>query len=181
MQIAAIIPTRGDVDLGPIVNRLRQYPEVREIIIEIGDTVFNRYAAAAKASFQIIYTQDDDCLTDLRPLIEAYHRGMIVNAMTPEHQRNYANAGRLDTLIGFGAIFDRYLVAVLDGWERDELFLRECDRIFTSLIPHHTVYPEIEILNCACNGNRLYRQPEHLQYGDEIRRRIEAFLRNHDA
>ena len=177
-QISAVIPTRGDVDLGPIVDRLRKYAEVREIIIQVGDTPFNRYLAAEKARYPVIYTQDDDCITDIRPLIEAYLPDVIVNAMTSEHAANYTDR---ETLIGFGAIFDRDLIRMLDGWERDALFLREVDRVFTALNPHHTLFPQIEILDCSCDGNRMWKQPEHCTSTTAMRRRIQEFLWTHDT
>jgi len=177
LQISAVIPTRGDVDLGPIVDRLREYPEVRQIIIEIGDTPFNRYLGAEKARYPVIYTQDDDCITDIRPLIERYRPAILVNAMTAEHEPNYR--GQRDTLIGFGGIFHRDRLSVLNGWERDPLFLRESDRVFTSLVPYETVFPQIEILDCSCNGDRMWKQPEHTKAGEQIRERINVFLRTH--
>ena len=41
--ISAVIPTRGDVDLGPIVQNLLKHEQIAEIIIRRGNTVHNRY------------------------------------------------------------------------------------------------------------------------------------------
>lgn len=170
MQVSAVIPTRGDVDTDPIREHLQSFPEIDDIWIVQGDTVFNRYRAAQlSAVHDVIYTQDDDCITDLRPILEAYEPGIIVNAMTPDHQAKYP--GR-QTLVGFGAIFDRSLTGVLDGWEQDELFLRECDRVFTALNEHKTVFPRIENLPHATSENRMYREPGHFGARAAITRRI---------
>lgn len=170
MKLAAVIPTRGDVELEPIVRHLQQFPEVVRIHIESSPNVYGRYVGIERLhEHPIIYTQDDDCITDLQPLIDAYEPGVIVNAMTPEHAAQYP--GRV-TLVGFGAIFDRVMVAALHGWEQDALFLREADRVFTALHPHKTVFPKIDILPCATAGNRLCRQPEHHASRKAIEQRI---------
>lgn len=172
MKISAVIPTRGDVDLAPIMERLRTYLEITEIIIKIGDTQYNRYRGARQADNDIIYTQDDDCVTDLRPIIEAYRPDMLVNAMTQAHVKGYLGD---ETLVGFGSLFDKQLLSVFDGWEEDALFLSKADRVFGTLIPHHTVFPEITILPCAHNPNRLYRQPDHSVNIVTMRERIKEF------
>ena len=171
MEVSAVIPTRGDVDLSPIVESLRRFPAIKEIMFEIGNTPYNRYLGAARARFPIVYTQDDDCVTDIGPILENYRPGVIVNAMTPSHAQAYRGE---ETLIGLGAIFDRSMVQVLDEWEKDELFLREADRIFATINPHFTVFPEIRTLPCAHNANRYYRQPEHGASHVAIRERINA-------
>ena len=168
-SVSAVIPSRGDVDCSGIVARLRACPEIDDIEIVVGDSVFNRYLGAGRAQHHVVYSQDDDCLTDAGAVIAAYRPGVIVNAMTPEHAAQYP--GRI-TLVGFGAIFDRDLIRCLDDWERDELFLRECDRVFTALNQCEFVFPEIEILPRASDARRLWRQPEHLRCRAEIERRI---------
>ncbi len=178
MKISAVLPTRGDVDLSPIVERIRKYAEVTEIIITIGDTPYNRYRGARQAANDIIYTQDDDCITDLRPLIEAYRPGVLVNAMTPSHAKGYQGD---ETLVGFGSLFHKSLLAVFDGWEEDALFLSKSDRVFGTLVPHHTVFPEITILPCAYNPNRLYLQPDHGANIVAMRERIATFRKNHET
>ena len=175
MKISAVIPTRGDVDLSPISERLRTYPEITEIIIKIGDTPYNRYRGARQAANEIVYTQDDDCVTDLRPLIEAYRPGVFVNAMTPSHAKGYTGD---ETLVGFGSVFDKSLLAVFDGWEEDALFLSKSDRVFGTLVPHYTVFPEITILPCAYDAHRLYLQPDHGANIVAMRERIAAYKRS---
>jgi hypothetical protein len=170
-SVSAVIPTRGDVPIGRIVDHLLAYPEIEEIVIVKGDTPFNRYLAAGRAKNEAIFTQDDDCVTDLRPLLDTYEpgSGVIVNAMTPEHAAQYP--GR-QTLIGFGAIFDGALVRCFDGWERDALFYRESDRIFGTVNAHVTVFPPVEILPHAYASNRLWKQPDHVAARMAMEQRI---------
>ncbi len=171
MKISAVIPTRGDCHIGTIVDWLRQYSEIDEIKLMIGDTPFNRYLGMESAKNEIIYSQDDDCITDLRPLLEAYEPGVIVNAMTPQHAAQYPNR---QTLIGFGALFHRDLLRCFSdyNWKRDALFYRESDRIFPTVNPHKTVFPWIEILPQAHHDNRLWKQPGHIAARREMDQRI---------
>jgi len=169
VKVSAVIPSRGDVDLKKITDHLRRYPEIDEVLLGISDTPHTRYRMANIARNEIIFTQDDDCLTDLRPLIEAYEPAMLVNAMTPEHAAQYP--GR-QTLIGFGALFQKSLTICLDGWERDALFYRESDRIFATLNPHKTVFPSIQILPQAHNPNRFWKQPDHVSARLVMEKRI---------
>lgn len=169
--VSAVIPSRGDVDTSGIVAHLRRYCEIRDVRIVVGDTPYNRYVAAADAACDVIFTQDDDCITELRPLLDAYQSGcgLIVNAMTPQHAAQYP--GR-QTLLGFGALFDKAMLQSLDGWERDALFYRESDRIFATINPHRSVFPEITILPWASSPNRLWMQPDHLSAKRAIGQRI---------
>jgi len=167
--ISAVIPTRGDVDLSAIRKHLEGYLEIDDIEFIHGTSPFNRYVAAARAKHTWIYTQDDDCITDIQPLIDAYEPGIVVNAMTEEHGAQYP--GRI-TLVGFGALFHRRLIQVLEGWEQDSLFFREADRVFTALTQHKTVFPRIQILPCAMNDNRMYRHVQHNDARVAITRRI---------
>jgi hypothetical protein len=170
-SITAVIPTRGDVDCGLIFDRLRKYSEIGEIRFVLGSTPFNRYANMMASSGEYFFTQDDDCLTDLQPLIDCYEPLFVTNAMTPEHAARYA--GR-QTLIGFGALFNRANLGCFRDypWERDALFYRESDRIFATVNRHKTVFPDIEILAHAHNDNRLWKQKDHVSAMHAMNKRI---------
>lgn len=169
-SVTVVIPTRGDVNLSPLIMHLRSYSEVALVWSVASDTPFSRYLLAWEAPTQWVYTQDDDCLTDLQPILNNPRPGYIVNAMTEDHAAQYP--GR-QTLLGFGALFERRLIKpLLDDWERDELFLRESDRVFGTIVPHQTFYPEITILPCATAPNRFYRQAEHVPSRVAIEKRI---------
>ena len=172
MKITAIIPTRGDVDVSPITRHLRTYPEIGHILVVASDTPYSRYVWAAMAETDLIYTQDDDCLTDVSILIDAWKDDdVILNAMTREHAAQYPGA---QTLLGFGALFFRALIqeTFTLSWTADQLFLRESDRIFATVNPHVTVFPKIEILPHANAPNRLWKQPDHLSSRAAMNRRI---------
>jgi len=173
LKISAAIATRGDVDLTGILAEIGKHPEIREVIVEKSPTPYGWFVAASKAANPVVYYQDDDCVTDIRPVIDAYGPGIIVNAMTRQHAKLYP--GR-QTLLGFGSVFDKSLLSILEGWDRDAVFMRESARVFATLIPHKTVFPVIDILPCAYAGNRLYRRVgEHAAARDEINRRIAKY------
>ncbi len=157
-SVTAIIPTRGDLDLRDLQAHLLTYPQIAAVWVVVGTTPFNRYLAAMGAPTSFVYTQDDDCITDIGELLDNAELGVIVNAMTREHAAQYP--GR-QTLIGFGALFESRLVHPLLTWERDELFLRESDRVFATIHPHRTYFPEIKIHASSHNPNRLWKQPDH--------------------
>lgn len=160
-SVCAVIPTRGDVNCGLIYDRLRTYPEIGEIRFVIGTTPFNRYRAMMESKAEVFLTQDDDCLTDFQPLLECYQPLFVWNAMTKEHAAQYS--GR-QTLIGFGALLHRANLSCFAdyNWGRDALFYRESDRIFATVNPHKTMFPNIEILPHAHADNRLWKQPDHV-------------------
>ncbi len=159
-SVHAIVPTRGDLDLTHLIDHLHSYPEIGQVDLVISSTPFNRYVRAMSSPMHTIYVQDDDCQTDLRPLFDAFipGEGVMVNAMTPQHQKEYKNSRF--TLCGFGAIFDKAMLRVFDGHPRDALFYRESDRIMGS-VPHRSVFPAIFISSDASLPNRLWRQPDH--------------------
>lgn len=159
-SVCAVIPTRGDVPMADIVRHLYSYPEIAEVKVMVGDTIFNRYLGALEAKQEVIYTQDDDCITDIRPILQAYDPRLIVNAMTKRHAKQYR---RRQTLLGFGSLFHRSLLQNLmdPKWIRDELFYSKCDRIFSTVNEHKTVFPKITLLPYSTADNRLYRQPDH--------------------
>ena len=172
MRVSVVIPTRGDVDLGKIMANLLQYKEVAEVIVEVSNSPYGRYSGAKIARCPIVFTQDDDCVPNVRPILDAYAPGIITNVMSGEGASGYVGA---ETLVGYGAVFDRSLVAVLNGWERDDVFLRECDRVFTSLNKHRTIIGKTNSLGCATAPNRLYKQPDHEDKVAIIRERIKAW------
>jgi hypothetical protein len=147
------------------------HPEIDDINFIESDSVFGRFIGIwGYAQHDIIYTQDDDVLTDVGPIIDSYESGVIVNAMTPEHAAHYRGS---QTLIGFGAIFDKLLLTSLYGWDwQDELNRRTCDRIFTALNKHKSIFPRITHMPYATADNRMYRQPQHFRDRVDITKRI---------
>lgn len=135
VNVAAVIVTRGDVDLEPILDSLpREWEQVvwdngvgmvtkyqasSTLAADVIDggamsglfpdlAVYGRYAAIAHTDADLIFVQDDDCI--LAPesfdmLLAAYQPGHIVANMPDRFRPHYPDS----CLVGFGALFDRDL------------------------------------------------------------------------
>jgi hypothetical protein len=148
VKFSAVIVTRGDVDLGPIIVPI--VPLADELIIVRGHGgVWERWEAILAAKHEVVYTQDDDAIVDLEAMIGAI--GSDANLL-----REYLEPWRPDSLwcnmpgwkrgeyqdgtalVGWGAFVTNRLVAeALARYRRhfddDELFRRESDRVITGL------------------------------------------------
>lgn len=139
-DISAVIVTRGDVDLDPILKTL----PYEDIVIwdnsqRHDQKIFGRYAAIPEARNEIIYFQDDDVIfTEHEQLLAEYEPGKIVASMDAA----WVEAGRYHNLVlmGAGSLCQRdlpaqYLGRYLDNFPADDLFLYECDPILGTLAP----------------------------------------------
>lgn len=128
MNVSAIIVTRGDVDLWPIIKKLpsewelvvwdngaevctrvvvdRPYEEITVNSL----AVYGRYEAIEYASHDLIYVQDDDCIvSDPQAIVDALTnhwgwREYVWCNMPPEFRHDFY----VDhALVGFGAAFHR--------------------------------------------------------------------------
>jgi hypothetical protein len=171
--VSAVLVTRGDVDLAPIVETLAAF---REIVIwdnsrEIDQQVFGRYTAIARCSSAVIYVQDDDCVLpapSIAELLREYQPGAVTANMPERFRPHYPDS----CLVGFGAVFDRDLpadaIARFDsflyahGRGRPESAHRTCDIIFTTLTPRVLVDVPYTDREFASAPNRMWKQPEHV-------------------
>ncbi len=193
-DISAVIVTKGDVDLSPILESL----PFDDIVVwdnskEAQDAkVYGRYLGIERAKHDFVYVQDDDCIIrasyacvlsrwpELCRLGVTGHRHVderqeiLCNVPSPDHRKFYDGLGM--SLVGWGAIFHRSLVGCFEDyfaqWPKDELFLRECDRVFTSLNPFYNVQLPITHLAHAHGKDRMGMEKRHGNDLAEIRRRI---------
>lgn len=163
-DVTAIIVTRGDVDLEPILATL----PYGEIIVwdnskrPVDRGVYGRYEAIAEASNDIIYFQDDDIIfTAHDELLAAYEPGKIVSNMGREWVES---CGYFDlALVGLGSLVDKGLISrTFDRWfevnDDSGNFIYECDFVFGVLCPFKRVDLGAEILDVASAPNRLWAQ-----------------------
>jgi hypothetical protein len=162
-HVVACLITRGDVDLGPILETL-PYPNV---IIWGPDNpalpVLGRYAAMRQARTRVVYTQDDDCLfTQHDELLAAYEPGMIVAVNGHgDDPGGYEDVA----LVHGGAIMDRLLpwaafAEYLLHYPYDEGLLREADMISGTITPSRQLDLPYEIrMEIATRPNRMSNQP----------------------
>lgn len=164
-DIAAVIVTRGDVDLAPILDTL-PYPEVviwdnSKRPVDLG--VFGRYAAIAETTKPIIYFQDDDVIfTAHAELMKQYRPGTLLANM----DKPWVRAGKYEetVCVGAGSLTSRILPA--EAFARyaatypiDPWLHYECDLIFGTLAPWHRIDLGYRVRDVAKRPDRLCRQP----------------------
>lgn len=166
MKVSAVIVTRGDVDLGPVLRSI----EADEIVIRRGHGgVWERWEAAQHAVHDVIYTQDDDCVVDFAKVVGGYEPGKVLCNMLTSHRGEYPDGL---ALVGWGCVFHRDALRVFEGWPRDEIFRREADRVFTGMNALKLIDIGVTHLPHATSGSRMGREGRHGADLREIRRRI---------
>lgn len=178
-NVSAVLVTRGDVDMQPVLDTL----PFDDVVIwdnkqrGIDLKVYGRYAAMPEVRNPVVYVQDDDCtltLEAIETLVAEYRRGEIIANMPVSRWDDYPDS----CLVGWGAVFDhwlprdtfdRYLRSKYDLGFRDfdqfgvvsPRFLRDCDVVFTTLTPHIKLDLGFEHLPWAETPGRMFKQPEH--------------------
>lgn len=182
MNVSAVIVTRGDVGLEPVLESL---PIGWEKLVWDNSwgkdlSVYGRYHVIADCEHDIVMVQDDDCVLQpeaFEALLAAYKPGHVVCNLP----QRFRETGFYDdhALVGFGAIFDRYLPeraftrfalsshrngciawgaeGIDQGW-----FDRTCDVVFTTLTPRILVDLPYTDREFASAPNRMWRQPAHV-------------------
>lgn len=138
--------------------------------------VFGRYAHIYPGPAHRVYTQDDDCILGFGSqfdLFRAYEPGVVTCNLPAIRRPEYTDG---IALVGWGAIFDRNLTSVfnlyLKHFPLDDLFLTECDRIFTGLNKVKLIDVPFTHLPHATAPDRMCNRPDHWEKLAEIRRRI---------
>jgi len=173
-EVTAVVVTRGGYDISEVIESLAAFREV--IVWDNSERknlkVFGRYAEIGIPR-GVVYTQDDDVIVDAVAVCAAYQPGVIVANSSPQHREINAPFYRDGIApIGWGSVFDARLIDVLDGWERDDLFLRECDRVFTALNKVKFIEVPFGNLPRATAPDRMWRERRHLDDLAAIRGRI---------
>lgn len=130
VNVSCVIPTRGNVDLVPILNTLDWCDDV---VIwnnaeRADEGLYGRYAAIAEVKHDVIVTQDDDLtVSDWPAILRCYEPGVLtVNYPEPWDIPWVARGAVFDRGLPFAA-FARYLAV----WPDDEFFRRYvCDAVF---------------------------------------------------
>jgi hypothetical protein len=175
-RISAVLVTRGDHDLSPVLKSLEDFGE---LIVWDNSKVENRrvlgrFLGAEGAKFDVVYVQDDDCTVDVQALAAQFRTRELLCNMPVERRQGYRGTGI--SLIGWGAIFEKPALSALDRYPgpRDEIFERECDRAFTYL--NQDIVREVEVsfrqLPYAFGADRMGSEIRHGTDYREIRRRL---------
>ena len=174
MKISAVIVSRLDHPIGEVIDSIA--PHVEEIIVVRGhDGVFERWEAVARARCDVVYTQDDDAIVDVPAVLARYVPGKVCCNMPTEHLKDYPDG---IALVGWGCVFAKSALAnvgqYLPRCPIDEVFRRECDRVFTGLSPLKLIDVPVRHLPHAHGADRMGREKRHGDDLREIRRRIYA-------
>lgn len=180
-QVTAVVVTRGDVDLASVKRSLESF---HGVLVWDNSTqpdlrVSGRYCLANQALTEYVYVQDDDCIVDVKSLCAEYQPGELLCNVKPHHHQVYSRQYPGITLVGWGAICPRLMVNFVryfTKYPNDELFMRECDRIFTYLNREKTrvVHLGIEDLPHASGSERMGSEPRHGADLFEIYRRCKS-------
>ena len=178
-DVCAAIPTRGNVDLGPILATL-PYAEirVRNERYRAPQGCYGRYLAAYDTRKPLIYLQDDDLLfTAHEELLALYEPGKIVcNMPSPWYEQT--GYDRLDQcLVGAGSIMDAGLPypaidKYLNEYPADDLFYDYCDVVVGMLTPYVRVDLGYEVLPYASDPGRIHTSPGAQERKEEMQRRV---------
>lgn len=182
-QCAAVLVTRGNVDLSPVLASLEGFGDV--VVWDNSRrperSVYGRYLALAEARHQVIYTQDDDCLVDIDDVLAAYERGLVVCNMPKGRWSEYRSCA----LVGWGSVFDRRLAEEAfvaysgSGLPSDGLLLNECDRWFTAVNRRKLIDVPFRHLPHAHGADRMGRRRDHLRDRARMLQRADKFLNGH--
>lgn len=179
-QVTAVLITRGDVDLDPILETL-PYDDVvvwdgRERDEQPG--TYGRYLAMYEAAHDVVYLQDDDCVfCDHDALLAEYRPGMLTavygHGENPDGLEDVAlvhGGAVVDRSVSLRA-FDKYLTM----WPVDEGFYREADMIHGTLCPSRQLPLPYEIrMEVATRPSRMANQPWQRGLKHEITERARA-------
>ena len=164
-DVSAIIVTRGNVSLDPILETL----PYDDVIVwdnskhEHDLKIFGRYAAIPRAKHSVVYWQDDDVIfTAHDELLETYQPGVAIGNMD---QAWVDGAGYAHTcLFGAGSLCDAHLPAevfrkYLEVHPWDDDLLVEADFVFGTLAQWFRVDLGYQVREFADAPDRLYLQP----------------------
>ncbi len=172
-KVTAIVVTKGDVDLDPIRDSLAVFDQVliwdnsKQILDPCRDRkVYGRYLCAQWADNDTVYVQDDDCLINVGLLCDLYEPGELLCNVKSHHAKVYKERYPGISLVGWGAIYPKSMIdfsPYLAKYPEDELFDRECDRVFTWLNRAKTrmVNVGIEDLKHATGKDRMGTEARH--------------------
>lgn len=158
MNVSAVIVTRGDVDISPILGSL----PFDDIVVwdnsqreDLG--LYGRYAGIAECEHDVIYVQDDDLIC-LRPaeLLEHYEPGSVICNWQGAYDIPFPGRGAMFDRDLPAQVFDRYF----EQFEMDHWFTHfGCDGVFALLADVRVGDFGMEHLPHAFNPGRISASP----------------------
>lgn len=173
-QVTAVIVTRGDVDLKPVLDSLIfDSVEIYDNSVEANWMTYGRVLAANRAECNVIYSQDDDIIhtpENQLAIIQAYEPGVLTGCMWPEWSDGAKVQGierGYDDLVfcGSGSVYDKeipYHAAnqYLDHFSQDSFFRLWADTIVGVIASTKQLDIRFDALPCAEDDNRMCNLPD---------------------
>lgn len=165
-DVSAVLVTRGDVDLQPILDLIPFDDVVIWNNSEREDMkTYGRHLAEAECKHDVIYHQDDDILFhDFDGLLAAYRPGRITANMPSPWYEDVGYEQKRQVMLGGGSLIDRGLARkafdkYLAEYPFDDDFITYCDCIVGALTPSFRVDLGFEVLPQATWPNRMSTTP----------------------
>jgi hypothetical protein len=167
VDVSAVLITKGDVDLQPILDLI----PFDDIVIWDNSKrpedmkTYGRHLAEAECKHDVIYHQDDDLLfKDFDGLMAAYEPGRITANMPSPWYETVGYDVKRQVMLGAGSLIDKGLAQqaldrYLAVYPFDDDFITYCDCIVGALVPSHRVDLGYEILPQATWDNRMSTVP----------------------
>ena len=184
-DVSAVIVTRGDVDLAPVLDSLI----FDDIVVwdnstETNQMTYGRVLAARRARNEVIYSQDDDLIHTReaqQQIVASYEPGFLVGCMWPEWSAGAKKQGiedGYDDLVfpGSGSISESWLweaciAEYLDEWPMDDFFRFWCDTFIGVISPTRQLDIRFKTLPWAKADNRMAGLPDAVANKTEAIRR----------
>ena len=188
-QVSAVLVTRGNVDMQPIVDSLIfDDVVVWDNSVEPQDQMtYGRCLAIARAKHPIIYSQDDDLIHSAEnqlAILDHYQPGVMVGCMWDEWSAGARAQGiwhGYDDLVfaGSGSVYDstipsRAAARYLECFPLDDFFRLWADTIIGIIANTHQIDVRFEILPSASADYRMCNQSGAVQDKKEAIRRARA-------
>jgi hypothetical protein len=180
-QVSCCLITKDLIYPREILDHLLSFAFGEVMILTGCDSPHRKQELFAKAKYEYIFYQDDDCIAPIAQLAELSKPDMINCAMKAGHIAAYAKS-RI-ALLGWGSIFPKSVIKVLDLYRakygEDFIYERETERILTFLNFDKQIRIDLPIVDLpsAYNPDRLSMQPRHYEYIKMVEERCFGLLR----
>lgn len=184
-EVTAVIVTRGDVDLAPILDSLIFTDVVIwDNSVETNEMTYGRALAVERAKHDVIFSQDDDIVhspENQQAILDAYRPGVLTGCMWSEWSAGALAQGienGYDDLVfaGSGSVYDhevprRAVELYLEHYSLDDFFRLWADTIIGILAPNRQLDIRFDALPVAENGDRMCDLPDAVVLKTEAIRR----------
>lgn len=185
-DVSAVIVTRGNMDLTPVLDSLQAFDEVVvwDNSVEEEQMTYGRVRALNRVRNSVVYSQDDDIIhspENQRAILNAYQPGVLTGCMWPEWSDGARRQGipnGYDDLVfaGSGSVYDRDLptraaARYLQHYPLDDFFLLWSDTIIGILAPNQQLPLEFDSLPEADATYRMSWLPNGVAEKTEAIRR----------